>query len=122
MVADRPTIAQVESGALTTALASKLDMADRPQIKYLGSYVNMQKLEFVDSLLSLGTSAGEYAITSQPQMASVQGHAMTYASGTTAVAGTLEATDRVQVGSDGDPMGSQSVCMRFARPLSTIIF
>ena len=51
-------IAQVPG--LTTNLDAKVDKADRPQIKYLGKYVNLQKVEFTDSLPSLGTGSGEY--------------------------------------------------------------
>ena len=37
-------------------------------------YVDMQQIEFVDSTISLGTSSGEYNITSTPQMSNVQDH------------------------------------------------
>ena len=62
-----------EISGLSSALDDKLDEDQRPQIKYQGSYVDMQKLEFGDSTLSLGAASGEYQIQSTPQLANVQG-------------------------------------------------
>ncbi len=62
-----------EISGLSSALGAKLDADQRPQIKYQGGYVDMQKLEFSDSTLSLGAATGEYQIQSTPQLASVQG-------------------------------------------------
>ncbi len=65
------TIAQ--TSGLQSALDLKLAADKLPQLKYQGGYIDMAKLEFSDSVLSLGSGAGEYLIQSTPMMSSVQG-------------------------------------------------
>jgi hypothetical protein len=43
------------------------------QIKYNSNYVDLEKIEFQDSTISLGTNTNEYKIVSTPQMSNVQG-------------------------------------------------
>ena len=50
-----------------------IDALAKPQIKYSNVYVVLDKVEFEDSTLSLGTSSGEYKITSTPPMSNGQG-------------------------------------------------
>jgi len=43
------------------------------QVKYLGSFIDAPKLEFLNSTVSLGGSAGEYAVVPKPLLNDVQG-------------------------------------------------
>ena len=110
---DVPTIADIPN--LTTELAGK-----QPNLQIAGAGTGftgaVQKIEFTNSQLALTPSTGLFALTAQPDLTAVQGHAFTYSSGVTSLTGHLEATGRLVCGANSDPMGGQALCMKFARP------
>ena len=57
----------------STTYTKTEDDALKPQITYSGAYIDFSELDFANSLLSLGTSAGEYSILSQPNLYDIQG-------------------------------------------------
>jgi hypothetical protein len=112
---DVPAIGDIPN--LTTELAGK---QSNLQITGDGGVFSggVQKIEFTNSQLALNVpTTGTFALTAQPDLTDdVKGHGFTYSSGTTSLTGHLEATGRINIGSNTDPMGGQSLCMKWIRP------
>jgi hypothetical protein len=86
------------------------------------NYTRLPKLHFKNfAVPALNTVVGSegygaFEMVAQPSLTDVQGHGFSHVSGTTSLTGHLETTGRIILGANNDPMGGQSLCMKFARP------